>query len=396
MRNRLSRKLQLIVLLVLTCLVGTMSIAYAVLSTSLTITGNTEISSASWNIHFNNIQIDSQSVVATSEPKIVNTNSVDFAATLNKPGDHYTFTVDIVNSGTLDAMIDSVVKTPNLTEEQAKYISYEISYNDGNLISSKQILKKDSFKTLKVKIAYRNDIDANDLPSTSTNLNLSFSLVYIVADETAEEVTNKVTIPAFLEIITGDINTPGSEVAIGDEHFYVLSNNNSKLAILSKYNLHVGNYNDGISTTKPLENPTGIQDQNALGMQPDQLEKIGVTAFSTSAYWTSDSYPSYVYNSNSSLYTYIENYKTYLEGTGATIENARLITSEELEILGCSMEKYTCSSAPSWVYSTSYWTATAANSTTIHTVLANGNSAAVSYDNTAFRGVRPVIEIALS
>ena len=133
MRNRLSRKLQLIVLLVLTCLVGTMSIAYAVLSTSLTITGNTEISSASWNIHFNNIQIDSQSVVATSEPKIVNTNSVDFAATLNKPGDHYTFTVDIVNSGTLDAMIDSVVKTPNLTEEQAKYISYEISYNDGNL-----------------------------------------------------------------------------------------------------------------------------------------------------------------------------------------------------------------------------------------------------------------------
>ena len=36
--------------------------------------------------------------------------------------------VDVVNSGSIDAMIDSIIKTPELTESQKKYIDYYIEF----------------------------------------------------------------------------------------------------------------------------------------------------------------------------------------------------------------------------------------------------------------------------
>ena len=66
--------------------------------------------------------------------------------------------MDIVNEGTINAMIDSVVKTPELTASQAKFIKYEIQYTDGNSINNKQLLSKDETKTISVLVAYRSDV----------------------------------------------------------------------------------------------------------------------------------------------------------------------------------------------------------------------------------------------
>ena len=46
-------------------------------------------------------------------------------------------------------MIDSVIKNPDLTSEQAKYIKYEVSYQNGESIASKQLLAKK--KTMPIK-----------------------------------------------------------------------------------------------------------------------------------------------------------------------------------------------------------------------------------------------------
>ena len=43
-----------------------------------------------------------------------------------------------------------------------------------------------------------------------------------------------------LKIISGDINTPGSEIKLGSEHFYVISNNNGTIRALAKYGLYIG------------------------------------------------------------------------------------------------------------------------------------------------------------
>ena len=118
----------------------------------------------------------------------------------------------------------------------------------------------------------------------------------------------------------------------------------------------------------------------------------GTTTFSSSAYWSStvSTYPSYVYNNNSQLYNYIENYKVYLEKQGIEIEEARLLKKEELETLGCSSS---CSSAPSWVYATSYWTGTAYNSSYLWLVDTTSSVKNKSYSNNDDLGVRPIIAI---
>ena len=47
-----------IILSIVIILVFTLTVVYAVLSITLNISGNTEVTAASWNIHFNNIQVN--------------------------------------------------------------------------------------------------------------------------------------------------------------------------------------------------------------------------------------------------------------------------------------------------------------------------------------------------
>ena len=104
--------------------VFTLSIAYASLSTVLEISGSTRVTATNWDIHLANVKVTNGSVSANT-PQISGTSTLSFDVDLNIPGDFYEFTVDVVNDGAIDAMIDSFVITPNLTNEQAKYIKYE-------------------------------------------------------------------------------------------------------------------------------------------------------------------------------------------------------------------------------------------------------------------------------
>lgn len=131
----------------------TLTVVYAALSTTLNISGNAEVTAASWDIYFDNIQVNDASVEAIKTLVIVDSRTINFVVSLMEPGDFYKFSVDIVNEETIDAMIDSVVKIPELTSDQAKYIKYEIEYTDGNSISSKQLLGKGEIRTISVLVA---------------------------------------------------------------------------------------------------------------------------------------------------------------------------------------------------------------------------------------------------
>ena len=122
--------------------------------------------------------------------------------------------------------------------------------------------------------------------------------------------------------------------------------------------------------------------------------------FSSTAYWSDGSnlksqygtgYPAYVYDSNSTIYNYIENYKIYLESQGAEIEEARVIKIEELEELGCSVENATCSNAPSWVTSSAYWTGSAYSDNEFWYVVRFGGFAHGNYSSDFVIGAKPVI-----
>ena len=162
------------------------SFGYAVLNSTLTINGKSNISKNTWDLYFENIMIKDGSVEAVKAPVIENNINVDFEVNLNLPGEFFEFTVDIVNSGTIDAMIDSIIKEPELTAEQEKYLNYTINYDNGEEIKKNDLLYKNTSKRLKVLIEYKNEINVSDLPINAEILNLGFTLNYIQSDGRSE------------------------------------------------------------------------------------------------------------------------------------------------------------------------------------------------------------------
>ena len=412
--SRVNRKLQLVILLVLVCLVGTMSIAYAVLSTTLNINGTAQVQDASWNVHFSNIQVNPYSVEIN--PVITDNNKVNFSADLTTPGEFYKFTVDIVNEGSIDAMIESVAKTPELSVEQKKYLRYEVEYVDGTSINDAQLLKSGETKTISVLFSYRNDIPVSDLPSTETDFDLEIVLVYVQSNNTGVEISGNEKI---VKVVSGDLNTVGSEICIGEECFYLMKNDGYTVTMLAKYNLYAGNIvPDSSFSIIPINNEIIKQDPIALGAFFDDEHNAvnfpwhGTLPFASTDYWwnyDNNSYISetmldcvingetftYVYNFSSKLYTYVEKYKTYLESHNIIVKNARLIKMKDLNELGCVHNFFSCLEAPKWVYSTSYWTGTVDSSHIVWRVRSDSIIDDYSYTSLSF-GIRPVIEIALT
>ena len=139
-----------------------------------------------------------------------------------------------------------------------------------------------------------------------------------------------------VRVVSGDGTQVGDEVCIDTECFYVISSTDDDVTMFAKYNLYVGYILDFNWNTSIIENSLGIQNEIARGWISDFSDSkpiIGIKPFSSTNYWSSSvtEYPAYVYNENSYLYEYVENYKDYLEGLGIIIQEVRLISQEELK-----------------------------------------------------------------
>ena len=174
------------------------SVGYAILQSNLSIIGTTAIQDSKWDIHWNNVVITEDSVSTSNADKatIDNTKTtVNYNITLNNPGDFYEFTVDAVNAGTIDGMIDVISSKLNNVEiiTLPAYLNYSITYSDGVPLQKNQELKANSSETYKVRIEYKRDIEASQLPETTQTLNLSFSVTYKQATDDAVSVPHPVS-----------------------------------------------------------------------------------------------------------------------------------------------------------------------------------------------------------
>ena len=157
-----------------------MGVGFAFLTSNLTITGNTSVSGNKWNVYFTNVEVTEGSVDATVVPTTTGTNttSLDYTVTLDKPGDFYEFTVDAVNNGTIDAMIQSVNMT-SLDTDVEKYLSYTATYLDGTALAQNDGLEAGDSTTYKVRVEFKKNIQASDLSEESTSLTLTFGVNYV-------------------------------------------------------------------------------------------------------------------------------------------------------------------------------------------------------------------------
>ena len=182
---------------------------------------------------------------------------------------------------------------------------------------------------------------------------------------------------------SGTINI-GDEITIGTESFYILSNKDSVIRAIAKYNLDVGydcvNY---IKTEKV--NPTEIQ--NAEDKGSSGSSNIG-TGKGTVPFSSGDT--NY---DNSSIKEYIDTYANYLKSNYNIDVTADLITQEELMSYGFKWSNGNTGiySQYKWLYSTSYWTKTKWGDSNVIYVTYDGFFNRIGPENDALWGVRPVI-----
>ncbi|MBQ3307060.1 MAG: hypothetical protein IJG68_02580 [Bacilli bacterium] len=171
MKNR-NKKVTTYFILFSLLLIG---IIYAILQANLQINGIAKIKSNSWDIHFDNIEINENSVsigendsAATIDPN--NNCKIDFEVTLSLPGDFYEFTVDVVNAGTIDGMIGELNKSIKVNNEIVSeipdFLEYSITYEDGMEIIQNHALNAGTTETYLVRLEFRSDIE--ELPEATT------------------------------------------------------------------------------------------------------------------------------------------------------------------------------------------------------------------------------------
>ncbi len=183
-RIKHKKRMDRLFILVIVCF-AFLGIGYSYISTSLNINGTANVTAASWDVHFDNLNVTTGSVTATTPADITSDTTVEFAATLEEPGDFYEFTVDVENGGTMDAMIDDFGISPELTSDQQKYLEYTITYSDGVELEEKQELKQGTTETLKVRFSYIENEDKTNYPTEDQTFNIEFTVTYTQANEDA-------------------------------------------------------------------------------------------------------------------------------------------------------------------------------------------------------------------
>ena len=176
------------------------SIGYAALTTTLTINGTANIGSSSWLVYFTNVvqNANNNVVQVLTEPTTIGkeTTTLNFAVSMDTPGQKYEFTVDVVNEGSIDAMIATETEnliTQGLSTAQKKYLDYKVTYINGAPVEKNDKLAAGETKTLKVRLEFKTDVAATDLPQTAETISLSYSINYVQADDNA--VAKGTTLP---------------------------------------------------------------------------------------------------------------------------------------------------------------------------------------------------------
>lgn len=275
-----------------------------------------------------------------------------------RQGDYYYYKFPLNPGETTSSFMKSVTLNPNIngvectTSADGKTKSCESTSNivgsTYKLIITKETVQYDSY-----------DIVWNNVPEIAARVNPIY---------TNRQVENVVTV--------------GDEICIQNECFNVISSDENNVTMLAKYNLNIGN--------NVQEGTQGIQNSNAIGWNNDSSTQDenymypATVAFAEENSWANEeNYPANVYE-NSSIKAYVNYYKFYLQGLGATITNARLLSHTEAQ------------ANPSFLRNTSFWLSDAADSSRVYEVSTVTGLYRDTYSNGGLYGVRPVIVIPIN
>ncbi len=422
------RRIKALAIVVLVIAVIGLSVAFAALSQTLTINGSAKLDASKWGLKFDNLVLASaplpnsdyilgEANIKTEDNTVIENMNVR----LKTPGDKIVYTVDLVNEGTINAKIDKIEKT-QLTAEQSKYLSFKVyKGNTGNdELKEGYVLGKESSIPLRIEIEFdKEKITKEDLPTEASEIKLSYGLTFVQTDEEATSV-GQGSSSACTTFEKKDTYNVGDEIALCNndtgksEDFYVISDNGDTVTALAKYNLLVGTYKQINSATHEEKYIPLSETEENYGLQSERTKGYyttltGIIDFAEDknngyGYWIGSnlkflskygtSRPAYVFDENSLLYEPLKNYESYLKTSlGKTSINTSLLSYEQALALGCTTNNHTCEAAPSWVYETCYWLGSAQNMFDVWFACEDGSFNLISFYDSNFYGLRPVINI---
>ena len=411
-KNKKQRRVMFLLILILSITIG-----FALLSTTLFINGTANIKSNTWNIHWDSDSIEETtgSVTATTPASVTDAEekNISFAVEFELPGDFYEFSADAVNEGSIDGKIENIsikfyeadgtteIDKDDLPEE----ITYSLTHKDGTAIAENEVIAHGGTISYKFRIGYNSE--TTTLPTEPIVVKPDIEITPV---QHKEETSSPWILPTGK---TKDTLEVGDEICLREDTtqcFNFIKYDSEDIVMLAKYNLNVGNNAKG--------NETFMQDSEAVGRKStDQQIAYGNVNFSYTPYWmmNNPSFPVDVYDptyktapdfSNQGYNTqgysvayYVEEYKSILEEHGVNIKNARLLTYEEVtsNAIGCTYENGTGSCpSNSYVLNTSFWLGTAYSSTQVWFVNSAGFINTNSFNSDYYFGVRPVVVISKS
>ena len=230
-------------MLALVVSVVAIGLAYAGFTGTLNINGTGNVVSSKWDIYFNNLSnavtTGTANVVtpATISPK---TKIGDYYVELASPGDSVTYTFDVVNDGDFDAVLTTLTKSAPTCSGGAtlcSYLTYTLKYTSNNRdVSENDTLLVGQTKNMTLKLTLDSNMPASALSSAEVSVsNLGITLLY---SQDSAFGGNPVE-PAITYITRQNEGaiTKEDEVAIGEEHFYVVSSDSTNTVLLAKYDL---------------------------------------------------------------------------------------------------------------------------------------------------------------
>ena len=417
-----NRKQKLLMIIALVVGIASLSIGFAAFATTLNIsssasvTPNSDTFSVKFSTSPNSLVVEPLTATGATANVEAGTGTISNAtnptvtglsASFTRPGEYISYTFYARNEGEYTAYLNNInfigekvciagegaseQLVQSACEKVTLYVQVGVNgYLETTPITGHSLAPKAS-DTIKVILNYESDASLADGPFTVKFQDVAF--VYSTIDDSSvQPVVSKV-----VKLENGNLNDPGSIVSIGNEKFYVIGQENGNVKLLSMYNLHVGNVLEALDSDDnpimhPISSPTGIQDEDSRGFIWDSVNDtdifpwLGTVAFSYTG----------PYYSGSIVEGYVNDYASYLKGIGANIEEARLISRDELESLGCDSLNITCVGAPSWVYSTTYWTGEVFDPYNVWLVNSLGLFDGDTFDYDFAIGVRPVVIISTS
>ena len=402
---------------ILALLVGiiVISISYAAFTQNLNINGTGNVQATSWSVHFANLSnaVTNGTAVERTAPTIKSgqTSIGDYSVDFYTPGDSITYTFDVVNEGDYDAKISVLTNgTPpcNGTDATSNAnvcanLEYTLKYTtNGETVSQNDPLRKGQARNMTLVLRYKTTIGQNELPTAEVTVsNLGITIQYSQASLYDGANTEVPAITYVNRQNAGQI-TAEDEVAIGEEHFYVVSSDNANTVLLAKYDLKSdgnGSYMQDTSGTSTNIIKVNFLDSNNMeywdngnctyngswtcpgsgGLKSEYANAsnpAGTTSYTTP-------YPE-VYDSNAvRIYPVVNSYVNKIASEAGISITGKLMTNDQANNLSTNVRKD--------MNGYFYWLGSASSQDSVRNVFSSGDIYSSGANNA--RGVRPVIVI---